>query len=418
MEKILLINENTILHNLINLRQLVFEVTDCCNLRCKYCAYSDLYEGRDEREGLKMPLQYAVEILDYLQHIWQEHPMRSTEKAVHISFYGGEPLLNMELIKKIIKYAENLPYTGRTFQYGMTTNAMLLDRYMDFIQEKDFQLSISLDGEEYGHSYRIDSHGKNSFQRVIQNITLLQQTYPEYFKEKVNFNSVLHNRNSVESIFNFIKNEFNKQPTISEINPTDIRPEKRQEFNEIFQGSLQSLNKSSDIAKTEKEMFIKSPKLKRLMDYIYYFSGNVYRNYSQLCTNQKSHYKIVPGTCTPFGKKMFITVKGRILPCERIGHQFSMGKVTEEGVSLDFESIVAQHNKYISKFINQCMTCTVSQMCQKCVYQMDEIKQERGMCPGYQNREQMEKNKAVALACLREHPEMYNRILQEVTIRG
>lgn len=418
MENILLINENTIKHNLINLRQVVFEVTDCCNLRCKYCAYSDLYEDRDKREGLMMPLQYAVNTLDYLQRLWKEYPIKSTEKVVHISFYGGEPLLNMELIKGIIEYVESLPYTGRTFHYGMTTNAMLLDQYMDYIQEKNFQLLVSLDGDEFGNSYRVDACGRNSFHQVIHNIMLLRQKYSKYFEEKVNFNSVLSNRNSVESTFNFIKNEFNKQPAISEINPTGIRPEKRKDFEEIFQNSFQSLNESSNAGKIDEEMFIKSPKIKQLSDYVYFLSGNVYSNYSQLCINKESHYKIVPGTCTPFGKKMFITVKGRIMPCERIAHQFSMGKVTEGDVSLDFKSIVTQHNMYISKFINQCMSCAESQTCKKCVYQMDETKQKQGTCVGFQSKKQMEKKKSNAFACLREHPEMYKRILHEVTIRG
>lgn len=418
MEDVLLINENTIKYNLINLRQLVFEVTDRCNLKCKYCAYSDLYDDRDEREGLMMPLQYAIEMIDYLQQIWQEYSIKNTERFVHISFYGGEPLLNMELVKGIIEYVENLPYTGRTFQYGMTTNAMLLDRYMSFIQEKDFQLLISLDGDESGHSYRVDNNGVNSFTRVMSNVRKLQQEYPEYFKAKVSFNSVLNGRNSVESILNFIKNEFDKQPAISEINPTGVRPEKRKDFNGIFQSSFQSLKDSSNVEEIEEELFVKGPKVKQLTDYIYAHSGNVYSNYSHLRTKKESYYKIIPGTCTPFGKKMFITVKGKILSCERIGHQYSVGKVTEEGVLLNFKSIVAQHNMYISKFMNQCMICAESQTCKKCVYQMDETRQEKGICPGYQSEKQMEKKKAAAFACLREHPGMYKRILREVTIRG
>ena len=45
MGEIIEINKKEIIHNIINLRQLVFEVTDACNLKCKYCGYSDLYEG-------------------------------------------------------------------------------------------------------------------------------------------------------------------------------------------------------------------------------------------------------------------------------------------------------------------------------------------------------------------------------------
>lgn len=42
----------------------------------------------------------------------------------------------------------------------MTTNAILLDRYMDFLAENEFRLLISLDGDEKGQSYRVDTKGK------------------------------------------------------------------------------------------------------------------------------------------------------------------------------------------------------------------------------------------------------------------
>lgn len=50
MKDYILTTPNDIEQNLINLKQLVFEVTDACNLRCKYCGYADLYEGYDKRE--------------------------------------------------------------------------------------------------------------------------------------------------------------------------------------------------------------------------------------------------------------------------------------------------------------------------------------------------------------------------------
>lgn len=55
MEDYLPTTKEDIEQNLINLRQLIFEVTDSCNLRCKYCGYADLYEGYDKRENKKLP---------------------------------------------------------------------------------------------------------------------------------------------------------------------------------------------------------------------------------------------------------------------------------------------------------------------------------------------------------------------------
>jgi uncharacterized protein len=57
------IDKKMILYHLIHLKQLVFEVTDACNLRWKYCAYSDLYEGYDLRENKYLSFKKAKIII-------------------------------------------------------------------------------------------------------------------------------------------------------------------------------------------------------------------------------------------------------------------------------------------------------------------------------------------------------------------
>ena len=133
-------------YNLQHLPQVIFEVTDACNLRCKYCAYADMYGGYDERENLKFPFYKAKLILDYLANIWRNNKSEDIIRPFTIGFYGGEPLLNVPFIKKVMEYADGLENIGRKIHYSMTTNAILLDKYMDFLAEKKVQLLISLDG--------------------------------------------------------------------------------------------------------------------------------------------------------------------------------------------------------------------------------------------------------------------------------
>ena len=74
-------------YSLANLKQLVFEVTDACNLRCKYCAYADLYEGYDQRENLKLPFQKAKLIIDYLYEYWEKRYCIEVNDPITIGFY-------------------------------------------------------------------------------------------------------------------------------------------------------------------------------------------------------------------------------------------------------------------------------------------------------------------------------------------
>ena len=70
---------------------------------------------------------------------------------------------------------------------------MLLDRYMDYLVEKNFSILISLDGNEVQSAYRVDKHGNSSFSRVVRNVkkTAKKSLIPDYFEKKVNFNSVI-----------------------------------------------------------------------------------------------------------------------------------------------------------------------------------------------------------------------------------
>ena len=358
-------------YSLANLKQLVFEVTDACNLRCKYCAYADLYEGYDQRENLKLPFQKAKLIIDYLYEYWEKRYCIEVNDPITIGFYGGEPLLNVPFIQQVINYIESLNPIGKKFHYNMTTNAILLDRYMDFLAENEFRLLISLDGDEKGQSYRVDTKGKNSFDKVLANIQLLRSKYPSYFEHYVMFNSVLHNRNEVESTYRFIKDKFGKEPMISPLNNSGVRKDKLQEFYQAYQNVATSIQKANNCEALKNELFIKSPETGALVNYIYHHTGNVFNDYNDLLLGREGSSFPPSGTCIPFSKKMFITVKGRILQCEKIDHEFALGQITNKKVELNLEQAARQHNKYTFRYMNQCKTCAAKQLCTLTVFTTD-----------------------------------------------
>lgn len=412
-----LITGKDVERNLINLKQLVFEVTDACNLRCKYCGYADLYEGYDKREDLYFPYKRAVLIIDYLfNNYWKKKTGKEYTRSIDIGFYGGEPLLNVKFIKDIIAYLESLPYIGITFRFSMTTNAMLLDRYMDYLVEKNFFLLISLDGDEKGQSYRVDANGKNSFRRVIKNIRELKTKYPDFFNEKVMFNSVLHDRNSIEDTYTFIKKEFGKIARFSALNTTDVREEKRDEFRSMYKDINQDLQRSSKCGIIESDMFINAPQTAALLDYLRIYSENFYQSYVSLLINKENLKSPLTATCTPFMRKMFVTVNGRILQCEKINHDFSAGRVTDDEVILDLEQVAAQHNRYTSTYIKECKTCAIRKNCKRCVYMFgNPLKDKKCFAYSTDSKVQMEKN--MSLCYLEKHPYLYEKILSETIIR-
>jgi uncharacterized protein len=73
------LNKSEVEHNLANLNLLTFEVTDACNLKCKYCGYGEFYEDYDERKNQYLSIDYAKKIIDFLVPYWNS-PLNTSIK--------------------------------------------------------------------------------------------------------------------------------------------------------------------------------------------------------------------------------------------------------------------------------------------------------------------------------------------------
>jgi uncharacterized protein len=410
------VEEKDIKRSLVNLSQLIFEVTEGCNLNCKYCGYGEIYQTYGVRKKSSLSFDVARKVLDYLANLWNENIEISLKQPLVINFYGGEPLLNMKLIQEIIQYTGALDIKGKKIFYGMTTNALLLDKYMDYLADNNFRLMISLDGNKEDHSYRVDHQGINSHKQVVENSRLLRQKHPEYFKKHVKFNTVLHSKNSVEGAFTYIQRNFDKKTKISPLNNSGIREDKIDEFKRIFQHIGGSIDNSSNQKQLESELFLESPKTMQLTNFLFMYSGNMYDSYSSLLADSNK-MKVKPtGTCIPFDKKMYVTATGKILPCEKISYEFAMGQVSEHGVEMDLESIAKMTNHYSFKFVNQCKTCVHMKSCIQCVYQIDGLKKETQKCKGYTSIKTFQKIIGANMDYLGKNPDLYGKIMKEIEI--
>lgn len=183
-----------------SVESITLQVTQQCNLKCNYCPYSGSYYNR-EHSNRHMSFETAKQAIDfYIAHSFDI-------PVAHIGFYGGEPLIEYDLIRKIVEYCREKCF-GKKIMYFMTTNATLLtEEVIDFLMENEFNLSISLDGPRNYHDrnrHRIDDSG--SFDIVMQNIERLYKRYPEK-KDNVQFNCVLDPTSDIKCINDFFMNE-------------------------------------------------------------------------------------------------------------------------------------------------------------------------------------------------------------------
>lgn len=408
------ITVNDILHNIKNLHQVVFEVTEACNLKCDYCIYSDLYEVSECRTKKYMSFEIVRQTIDYLNSIWNnEQP--TDIKPLFISFYGGEPLLNISLIKQTVQYVESVIKNRKIF-FSLTTNAMLLNKYMDYLCEKDMYLLISLDGNRESNIHRRTTMNEESFSIVYKNITDLKNKYPNYFKNRVNFNTVLTSCSSLDSIAKFFNSEFEKVPYISQINDSNINPDKIDKYKTLFLSKKESYMNSENKHLLNSTLFLSSPVVSQLIQYLFHYSGNNYNKYSDLFVD-KSKAKILPtGTCTPFQKKMFITVSGKIMQCEKISHKYFLGEVYANSFQLDLEKVVSVHNGMMKLYAKQCGMCYKKEACSQCIFQSQNFNNGVYICEHQYDKKKYDEYISSNLKLLKEYPELYERILNNVVI--
>jgi uncharacterized protein len=411
------LNELLVEESIRQVQQIVFEVTESCNLNCSYCTVTgEYYEGFDNESGKNIDVNSAVKLLKYI------FALKDTSKnnQLTISFYGGEPLLNFKLIKQILEAASQINSEKElAISYMMTTNGTLIHKYLPFLLKNNFKLLISLDGNEENHGYRPFLQGnKNSFQKVIENVDLIQKKYPDYFDSNVSFNAVLHNRNSVAEIYKFIYNRYNKIPQISELASSNLKSDKKELFNEMFRGKRESeaeyQKENSELMQLTQEQSVSYVELTRFLKY---FSVNFYiSNITSTLVDEEKHFPT--GTCIPFSKKIFLTNKNMLLPCEKISHKFSMGKVDKD-VTINIPEVALQSTLYYERVQKICQHCYAHRFCGMCKYFMsnfEKIDSKDFTCEGFHNQKTFQTKLHRIFSYLEKHPNYLSEILENVII--
>jgi len=406
------ISAKSIKVNIANSRQFLIEVTDKCNLNCKYCGYGLLYSNYDERNRCEQSFHRVRLMIDYLVELWKSPLNISHNNTFFIGFYGGEPLLNVELIKKTVSYFESLELKNIHLQYNITTNGLLLDKFMDFLEQKKFRTLISLDGNKYHNSYRVTKQGKESFEKIISNVESIRNKYPEYYKEYVNFNAVLHNRNSFGEVFDFIFETFGKEPRIAELNTNAIAAGKENEFYEMFLSKNESYKTSAFVNKPENDL-LNDSRTVIFDEFINCYSGNSFNSYTDLFFHKKDKRYIPTGTCLPFQRKIFLTVNGKILPCEKIGHDLPLGYVSDDKIEIDADQVASLYSEMYSNVVDQCRSCSSWRNCGHCIYYMRK-ENEKTRCQYYSKNNHNSFYFGNNISYAEENPALYEKLYNEV----
>jgi len=150
------------------LQTIVMNVTNQCNLSCSYCyEYGEDRIATPEGKTKFMSEETARSTVDFLLN---QSPGR---RMVHLTFFGGETLLNFPVVKSTIGYArDKAAEMGKYIDFSMTTNAtMLTSEIISFLAENNVGVTVSIDGpKESNDRFRVFHNGKGSYDVIAPKI--------------------------------------------------------------------------------------------------------------------------------------------------------------------------------------------------------------------------------------------------------
>ena len=142
-------------------KALCLHVAHTCNLNCSYCFAS---QGKYHGERAVMSFEVGKRALDFLVE------NSGTRRNLEVDFFGGEPLMNFDVVKQLVAYARSIEKEkGKNFRFTLTTNGLLIDDdVIDFANRECANVVLSLDGRKEIHDrYRVDYAGNGSWERIV-----------------------------------------------------------------------------------------------------------------------------------------------------------------------------------------------------------------------------------------------------------
>ncbi len=143
------------------IKALCLHIAHTCNLNCSYCFAS---QGKYHGERALMSYEVGKRALDFLVE------NSGSRHNLEVDFFGGEPLMNFDVVKKLVEYARSIEKEkNKHFRFTLTTNGVLVDDdVIEFANKEMSNVVLSLDGRKEVHDrYRVDYAGNGSWEKIV-----------------------------------------------------------------------------------------------------------------------------------------------------------------------------------------------------------------------------------------------------------
>lgn len=370
-------------------KSVIFELTQQCNLRCDYCVYSGNYRNMRSHGQKTMTWEDLKTGMDRFAYDSRKL------KACEISFYGGETLLEFELLKKSIAYARGC-FPGRTLSFSVSTNGILLtpDKMLWLGENPDVSVMITVNGP-FHDQWRHRADGLGSLNEILRHLDWAKTHVPGVWERQLDFICNIASLKQVGPLREFYRRVIGKCPKII----TCIDRDRGNDFVRRLLGE-----EGGD--GLEQSLFAEYKRTGD--DFLHVLFGLPLSEIH----DRKLYPADAPGvsrTCMPFLNRMFVSADGRLDFCERVG---TLAFGTIQG-GIDQTAVAEAERSFVSLLNRKCRFCWAQRLCSLCYKDVEGMSGDNPtvpekFCIGVKRRtlEKLKEYCEVAVC----HPEIYKRI--------
>lgn len=355
------------------LEHLILNITEQCNLRCRYCLYSGHYKYQRRHSRRQMKLSTAIKALElFLPHsVDTELPF--------LGLFGGEPLLRPHFIRTVLDYIRE-HYPDRRLNVNLTTNGILLrDEFLKYLVDNEVSLRVSLDGPRHIHdSMRCFPDGSGTYDIILRNLKEAKRLYPSYFEQKIALGITIHSSQDIKEVYDFFLNGENLfcDNSIS-IDYVDSRD------TSLYDKGVLPLESTAnkDFLENRFLEILLAGQLpdKFLRDLLDFPMMKIHQR--QMTRLGKTHHP--NGLCLPGVRRLFCTIDGDLSVCERVNPGLNIGHVD---AGIDRERALEITEQYAELSYPDCRDCWAVRLCSMCFSHLYgdrfDIERKRLLCSG------------------------------------
>ncbi|PKM94664.1 MAG: hypothetical protein CVU84_09105 [Firmicutes bacterium HGW-Firmicutes-1] len=324
------------------------EITDKCNLRCKYCAFGGGYSDHRTHGNLEM----STVILE--KAILEAIQCSQESERISIGFYGGEPLLAFEKIKYAVFFAKT--HSLRPISFSITTNATLINfEIAQFLNDHSFNVLVSLDGPKDMHDrFRQYPNGTGSYETTINGLKTLLDIYPSERHNLIGLNMVIPSLSWLSQLHQLWDQESWLPRNIRAQTSLVDAPE-----HFIFE---EPPHKGIDMSLYDEWLSeIRIEKKNTLLENMFDKSYLFFHQRPTFSGHRNSFYP--NGCCVPAVQKLYVSVEGHYKICERVHGCPNIGHALTGIDLLNIQNVIAE---YAEKSFEDCQSCVAISNCTLC----------------------------------------------------